>query len=161
MSWQDGDPLGMRLRIAPGAPLSGNPNGYPWIDVTGDVAWDHPINLQTGAADEASETNSQLSWTFRDNAGRYDVDNAESDLYGSWDMGCPVELAVNLGDGSGWIVVCVQYVGQIGDDYTVAPQRVRRDIVAPARSHVTCGRCKPSGTTGWRMAPTVARRSAT
>jgi len=133
MSWQDGDPLGMRLRIAPGAPLTGAPSGYPWIDVTGDVAWDQPINLQTGSADEASETNSQLSWTFRDNAGRYDTDNAESDLYGLWDMGCPVELAVNLGDGSGWQIVAIQYVGEIGDDYTVAPYKVRRDIVAAGR----------------------------
>jgi hypothetical protein len=133
MSWQDGDPLGMRLRIAPGATLTGAPSGYPWIDVTGDVAWDMPIHLTTGAADEANETNSQLTWTFRDGNGRYDVENAESDLYGSWDVGCAVELAVNLGDGSGWTVVAIQYVGEIGDDYVYAPNMTRRDIVAAGR----------------------------
>lgn len=133
MSWQTGDELGMRLRLAPGATLSANPSTYPWIDVTGDVAWDEPITLTTGAADEAGDTNSQLAWTFRDNRGRYDVENAESDLYGTWDMGCPVELAINLGDGSGWIVKAIQYVGEIGDDYQTAPHRVRRDIVAAGR----------------------------
>lgn len=130
MSWQDGDALGMRLRIAPGATLSGNPASYPWRDVTSDVAWHEPINLTTGAADEAGETNSQLAWTFRDNNARYDVENAMSDLYGLWDVGTPVELAINLGDGSGWIVKAIEYVAEIGDDYTTAPYRVQRDIVA-------------------------------
>lgn len=130
MSWQTGDSLGSRLRIAPGATLSGDPSTYPWIDVSGDVAWDMPISLETGAEDEAGETNSEFKWTFRDNVGRYDVENAESDLYGLWDMGCPVEYAINLGDGSGWVIKAIQYVGEIGDDYNTAPYRVRRDIVA-------------------------------
>lgn len=130
MSWEDGDPLGMRLRIAPGATLSSDPSTYPWQDVSSDVAWDQPITLATGSADEQSDTNSQLGWTFRDNRGRYDVENAESDLYGTWDVGTPVELAVNLGDGYGWQIVAIIYVAEVGDDYTTAPHRTRRDIVA-------------------------------
>lgn len=130
MSYQDGDLLNMRFRIAPGATLTADPSTYPWVDVSYDIAWDMPITLTTGAADEASDTNSQLSWTFRDNTGRYDVENATSDLYGLWDIGCPVELAVNLGDGSGWFVKAVVYVASVGDDYTTAPNRTRRDIVA-------------------------------
>jgi hypothetical protein len=130
MAWTDGDPLGERLRIAPGAALGGDPSTYPWIDVTGDIAQDQTITLETGAADEASETNSQFSWTFRDNFARYDVDNAESDLYGLWDLGCPVEWAINLGDGSGWIVLAIMYVAEIDDAYEDAPNMIRRPIVA-------------------------------
>lgn len=131
MSYLDGDQLDQRLRIAPSSTLTADPSTYPWRDVTGDVAFDHVIEMTAGAADEASETNSDFKWTFRDNNARYDVDNPSSDLYGLWDVGCPVEFAINIGDGSGWLVQFIGYVGAIGDDYTAGtPQKVRRDIVA-------------------------------
>lgn len=131
MSYQTGDPLGMRLRIAPGANLSNDPSTYTWQEITYDLVMDVAITYDEGAPDEAGETNSQFTCSLRDNRGRYDPDNAESDLWPYFDLQCGVEWAVNLGDGSGWNILFSGYMASVIEDFSSGtPHKVRRAITA-------------------------------
>jgi len=131
MSYQTGDPLGMRLRIAPASVLSNDPSTYVWQEITYDLVMDVDVTFDDGSADEATETNSQFTCSLRDNRGRYDPDNAESDLWPNFALQCPIEWAVNTGDGSGWNVLFVGYIASIMEDYSSGtPHKVRRAITA-------------------------------
>lgn len=155
MSYQTGDPLGMRLRIAPGATLSNDPSTYTWQEITYDLVMDVDVTAEDGAPDEAGDTNSQFTCTLRDNRGRYDPDNAESDLWPNFDENCPIEWAVNPGDGSGWNVEFLGYVASIQEDYSSGtPHKVRRAIVA-AGSFRRLGQSKAAFSSMTRYVRTV------
>lgn len=109
--------LGYRIELAPRADLRADPATYPWIDVTEDLFQSDPVKSRVGAEDEASETNSELTFTLRDNYGRYVTDNPESDLYPYFDVDCPVRWSTNTWDGTGWHVEHVAYVGEVTDDW--------------------------------------------
>lgn len=110
-------PLGMRLRIAPGADLTTDPDTYPWLDVTEDLELSkaYPITLKDGGEDEEQETSTELDLTIRNNSGRYTTDNPESDLWPSFDQNTPVEFAVD--PGTGLTVQAVQYLSSAVDSW--------------------------------------------
>jgi hypothetical protein len=110
-------PLGRRIEIAPRADLRADPATYPWIEVTDDLYQTDPVVSKIGAEDEASETNSELTFTLRDMFGRYVSDNPESDLYPYFDVDCPVRFSTNTWDGTGWHVEHVAYVGSLEDEW--------------------------------------------
>lgn len=110
-------PLGMRLRIAPGADLTTDPDTYPWLDITDDLQLSkaYPITLTDGGSDEEQETSTELSLAIRNNSGRYTTDNPESDLWPNFDQNTPVEFAID--PGTGVTVQAVQYLSSAVDSW--------------------------------------------
>lgn len=113
VTYADGDPLGLRLRIAPGADLTADPSTYSWTEITSDLQLREAIAMTRGTADEQGQTNSSADLVLRNPDGRYTPDNPESDLWPNFDLNCPIDLAVNLGDGGGWRTRAVQYLSDI------------------------------------------------
>jgi hypothetical protein len=110
-------PLGYRLEIAPGADLTADPDTYTWQDITRDLHLVDPIDRTFGADDEASETNSGLTFTLKNPHGRYTQGNPASDLWPYLDVNLPVRFSINLGDGFGWRQRCVSYLASIEDEW--------------------------------------------
>lgn len=136
------DPLGVRIRIDPGADLTALPSTYTWPeDITQDVSFSRsrPITLRAGAADEQQESDTEATLTLRNFAdrssitqidGRYTLDNPESDLFGlGIDIGCPVEISIDPGidDDPTWYPVGVQY---IAEEIPSWPGRIATDNMA-------------------------------
>jgi hypothetical protein len=111
-------PLNWRIRIAPNADSTANPSTYTWIDVTSDVDATFEIECEVGADDDAGEENTQLTWVMRNNGGQYTTDNPESTLFPYFDIGCPVEWAIDCGDGAGYIVQCIVFLAEAEDELT-------------------------------------------
>lgn len=111
-------PLNWRIRIAPNADQSQNPSTWTWIDVTTDVDATYEIVCNVGADDDASDENTSLTWTMRDTDGEYTTDNPESTLYPYFDIGCPVEYAIDCGDGAGYVVQCIVLLSEAEDELT-------------------------------------------
>lgn len=112
-------PLGVRIRAAIGiySPTS-DPSTWPWTDITLDVDHLVPIDDDIGSPDDDSEPNTTLSFALKNDlsriattvAGRYTCDNPESDLYPYFDVGCPVEYALDVGDGGGYRIQVIAFV---------------------------------------------------
>lgn len=127
-------PLGIRLRVAPNADLSAAPSAYTWTDVTSDLDLSYEITCEVGADDDASEENTSLSWTFRNNSGRWTTDNPESDMFPYFDVGCAVEYALDCGDGAGYVVQAVTFLSSAEDELTAnTPYRCVTHCVAGGR----------------------------
>lgn len=121
----------MRLRIAPSADPTVDPISYVWTDITGDLALSFPIGLKFGGEDEESESSTEFTFSLRNNEGRYTTDNPESDLYPYFDVGTPIEWAVNIADGSGWHVLCVVYLAATVDEWpAMTPYRCVTSVTA-------------------------------
>jgi hypothetical protein len=114
--------LGIRMRIAPYADLTAAPSTYTWIDVTTYVDTTFDITDKIGSTDEASETNTELSFTFRNNDARFTTDNPEGPWYLGWDVGCPIEYAKDNGDGGGFRDVIVTYLGSCTVSWTAGTE---------------------------------------
>lgn len=106
-------PLGVRVRVASVWTPATAPTTWTWVDVTSNVRHLDPIDDFTGASDDASDTNTELSLVFKNDDARMTPGNAESDLYPFWDQGCPIEYALNVGDGAGYRVQCVVFADTI------------------------------------------------
>lgn len=117
VSYSSGDPLGLRLRCAPGADLTADPSTYAWTDITTDLAMSGGVTMARGAGDEQQQGNSSLDLVLKNLVGRYTSDNPESDLWPNFTEDCPIDFAENLGDGAGWRTRCVQYIGALVDEW--------------------------------------------
>lgn len=152
------DPLGLRCRVAPDADLSAHPSTYAWQDITKDLALRHPITHDRGSEDEQAESNSESSFVLRNQTGRYTTDNPASDLWPKFGLNTPVEFATNTGDGSGWNVEWVQYLGDAVDRWPAATPQM-------CETHVTCNglmrRLGQDDTTPESAHTRIVKRSAT
>jgi hypothetical protein len=127
-------PLNWRIRIAPGADPTANPSTYTWTDVTTDVDATYEVVCDVGADDDASEENSSLTWVMRNTSGKYTTDNPESTLYPLFDIGCPVEYAIDCGDGVGYVVQCIVFLSDAEDELTAnTPYRCITHCIATGR----------------------------
>lgn len=108
-------PLRRRIRIAPGADLTADPDTYAWMDISADVAWELDVSEKCGAADEQNDTNSELSFAIDNISGRYTSDDPRSELWPYFDLGCPVEYAVDV--GRGYVIVTRQQIADLEDDW--------------------------------------------
>lgn len=111
-------PLGIRVRIALGADLTAAASTYTWTDITTYVDWTYEVRDKIGTNDDASESNTELSLTLRNNDGRFTTDNPESPYYPHFDVGCPIELSVDNNDGGGYRDPVIAYVASAEDDWT-------------------------------------------
>ncbi len=112
--------LGVRIRAAIGiVDMSTDPSTWPWLDITRDI--DHLIEIvdDIGGPDDVSEPSTTLSFALKQDGsvyngivGRYTTDNPESDLWPYFDVGCPIEYALDVGDGGGYDVQCVTFVSR-------------------------------------------------
>jgi hypothetical protein len=112
-------PLGVRIRAAIGifSPTS-DPSTWPWTDITLDVDHLVPIEDGIGSPDDDSEPSTTLSFSLKNDlsriattvAGRYTCDNPESDLYPFFDVGCPIEYALDVGDGGGYDIQVIAFL---------------------------------------------------
>jgi hypothetical protein len=102
--------LNIRVRIAPGADLTAAPSTYTWTDITTYLHYAYDITAECGVTDDGSESNSKIEFVLRNNDRRWTIDNPESPNWPGWDIGCPVELALDVGDGAGYVVDGVGYV---------------------------------------------------
>lgn len=113
-------PLGVRMRVAIGIiDMSTDPATWPWQDITRDV--DHLVEIvdEIGAPDDVSESSTTLSFALKQDGsvyngivGRYTTDNPESDLWPYFDVGCPVEYSLDVGDGGGWDVQVITFIAR-------------------------------------------------
>lgn len=110
-------PLGMRLRIAPGADLSAHPSTYDWKDVTRDLALSYDLAHGKGSQDEQGESNSSSQFVLKNPNGRFTSDNAMSDLYPFFTLNCPISFDVDLGDGSGWHTRFIHYGSEFAEEW--------------------------------------------
>lgn len=114
-------PLGVRIRIAPGFnDYTSNPSTYTWVDITSDVFHMAEISDEIGANDDVSEENTIGSVVLKNESGRYTTDNPESDLFPFFDVGCPIEYAIDA--GAGYVVQTITYLGSAVDDWTSGTQ---------------------------------------
>lgn len=105
--------LGVRFRIAPATTaFNAQPSTYTWIDITSDVTHYLPITDTIGASDDVSEENTEQQLSIKNDSGRYTTGNPESDLFPGWDVGCPIEYAIDAGDGVGYVVQTITYLGE-------------------------------------------------
>lgn len=104
-------PLGVRIRVAIGPiDYSADPSTYPWVDFTSRVLHTEEIKDVIGASDDVSDTNSSLEFTFKNDDGEVTTDNPESSLYPYFDIGTPIEYALDVGDGGGWRIQTITYL---------------------------------------------------
>jgi hypothetical protein len=111
------EPLGLRMEVALDADLTADPDTYTWTDVTSDLALTEPITVKRGSEDEQAQTSSALSFTLRDNDGRYAVGNPLSDLHGRWRQNTPVRYSVNAFGGGGWKVRALAYLSSVTHEW--------------------------------------------
>jgi hypothetical protein len=102
--------LNIRIRIAPGADLTAAPTTYTWTDITTYLHLAYDITAECGVTDDGSESNSKIEFVLRNNDARWTIDNPESPNWPGWDVGCPIELALDIGDGAGYTVEGVGYL---------------------------------------------------
>lgn len=118
-------PLGVRIRAAAGIyDPSTDPSTWPWVDITRDVDHLADISESIGSPDDDSEPSTTFDFVVKQDAsvingivGRYTADNPESDLYPYFDTGCPIEFAIDVGDGGGWDVQSVTFVQGLENDF--------------------------------------------
>jgi hypothetical protein len=119
-------PLGVRIRTAIGIfDPSTDPSTWPWTDLTLDVDHLVPIEDSIGAPDDVSEPSTTLSFALKNDisriaptvTGRYTTDNPESDLWPFFDVGTPIEYALDVGDGGGWDVQCITFIQTAENDW--------------------------------------------
>lgn len=128
------DPLGVRVRIAPGADLTAHPDTYPWQDATADWVPSRRLRHKRGSADEqaqgSSENNLVLRNSFSRVAGvegmvaRYSPDNPMSDLWPDFDLNCPMEIALDIGDGNGFQALSRAYLSDSPDEWPGQSERL-------------------------------------
>lgn len=124
-------PLAMRFRYALGADLTAAPSTYAWTDFTTDVDTTFDITDKIGSTDDASESNSSLVFTVRNPTGKYTIDNPESPLWPFWRIGTPIEYAIDSGDGAGFRVQVITYLGAADVQWTAnTPFRCIAEITA-------------------------------
>jgi hypothetical protein len=111
-------PLGIRVRIALGADLTAPASTYTWTDVTTYVDWSYTVHDKIGTTDDASESNTDLGLTFRNTDARFTTDNPESPYWPYFDVGCPLEIAVDNGDGGGYRDPVIGYLASAEDEWT-------------------------------------------
>jgi hypothetical protein len=125
------DPLAVRFRYALNADLTALPSSWTWTDFTTDVDFTYDIDGKIGQPDDASEPNSELSFSIRNNDGKYTIDHPESTLWPYWREGVPIEYAWDLGDGAGWRVQQIAYLGASEIEWTAnTPWRCVNRITA-------------------------------
>jgi hypothetical protein len=119
-------PLGVRMRAAIGIyDPSTDPSTWPWQDITLDVDHLVPISDEIGSTDDDSEPSTTLSFALKNDlsriattvVGRYTTDNPESDLYPFFDVGCPIEYALDVGDGGGYDIQCIAFLETSENDW--------------------------------------------
>jgi hypothetical protein len=111
-------PLGVRMRAAAGVfDPSTDPSTWPWVDITRDVDHLIPIDDEIGSPDDTSEPSTTLAFALKNDAsvingivGRYTTDNPESDLFPFFDVGCPIEYSLDIGDGGGWDIQVIAFL---------------------------------------------------
>lgn len=133
-------PLGVRIRAAIGIYAPGSdPSTWPWMDITLDVDHLVPIEDGIGAPDDDSEPSTTLGFALKNDlsriattvTGRYTTDNPESDLYPFFDVGCPIEYALDVGDGSGYRAQVITFLQASTNDW---PNNTQYSSVA----RITC-----------------------
>jgi hypothetical protein len=109
-------PLNIRIRIAPYAvDRTADPATYTWTDITSKVHHLYPITDTIGANDDASEGNTDFGCTLKNDDGAFTTDNPESPYYPYFDLGCPIEYA--LDSGGGFVVQCYTFLGTAENDW--------------------------------------------
>ncbi len=96
-----GDDAVIAVEVAFGADVLGDPEAWPWFDVTTDVRSDPAITTQLGRGDEASLSQpAQLSFVLDNTAGTYNL-GGEGVHWPYVRQGTPVRLTIDPDDGDG------------------------------------------------------------
>lgn len=103
MSYQTGDSLQVRIRIAFGARISDDPSTWTWTDVT---RWWHTpddvtIDWGRSAGADKAET-AKLALTLKNTDGRFTAYDPRSPYWPNVVKWTPISYDIDLGDGAGW-----------------------------------------------------------
>lgn len=154
-------PLQRRLRIAPGTTDFGaDPSTYPWIDISTYVDDTFEISDTIGTTDDATETNTEFSCTLRNNDSRFTSDNPESPYWPFFVVGCPIEYALDNGDGGGWRIQCITYLGASVVSWTAGTQYRCIATITAGGQFRRLGLDPPIASALRRTIPTSAKRKA-
>lgn len=103
MSYETGDSLLVRVRIAFGAAIADDPGTWTWTDVT---AWWHApadVTISWGRSDGAEQAEtSKLALTLKNSDGRFTAWYPESPYWPHVVTWTPIQFDIDLGDGAGW-----------------------------------------------------------
>lgn len=104
-----GDDAVLAVEIAFGADVLGDPDAWPWTDVTEDVRTDPPIATTLGRGDEASTSQpATLSLVLDNSAGAYDL-GGEGPHWPYVRQGTPVRVTIDPDDAGGARVVLLAF----------------------------------------------------
>lgn len=99
------DPLGLRVRIAPGYSITEDPAGYSWVDISTRVRTPRgrpTVSIAHGATQGVRETLPSGAELLGENAdGFFGVRNPAGTYYGTFGKDTPLDIAVN--PGTGWV----------------------------------------------------------
>jgi len=88
------------VEIAPGADLTADPAGWPWVDVSAYLRQTSPVEIRRGRADETSTADAAtLRLTLDNRDGRFTRLNPSGPWYGALGRGTPIRVFVDAGDG--------------------------------------------------------------
>ncbi len=104
-----GDDAVIAVEVAFGADVLGDPEAWPWFDVTEDVRADPAITTQLGRGDEASTSQpAQLSFVLDNQAGTYNL-GGEGPHWPYVRQGTPVRLTIDPDDAGGSRIVLLAF----------------------------------------------------
>ncbi|WP_431892652.1 hypothetical protein [Micromonospora haikouensis] len=103
MSYETGDSLLVRVRLAFGAAIAADPGTWTWTDVT---AWWHApeeVTIGWGRSSGAEQPErSTLSLALKNTDGRFTACDPRSPYWPHVQKWTPIAFDINLGDGAGW-----------------------------------------------------------
>jgi hypothetical protein len=104
-------PLGVRIRavLTTFDPIAA-PSTWAWTDITSKIHHMRPIEDTIGASDDVSDTNTELAFVIKNDDGIATTDNPASTWWPYFDVGCPIEYAIDVGDGGGFDIQVIAYV---------------------------------------------------
>lgn len=146
--------LGVRMRaVLTTFDETADPSTWTWTDITSHVHHMTGIVDDTGGPDDTSDSNTALAFTIINDDGAATTDNPSSIWYPYWDVGTPVDYAIDVGDGGGWDIQVIAFL----DTVTLTwPSGTKYRCLA----HVTCvGRLTRENDTQKPGAASAVRRS--
>lgn len=154
-------PLQVRIRIAPFVvDRSADPSTYPWIDITTYYDATFEITDSSGQTDDASESSTEFACTLRNTDARFTPDNPESPYWPGFVTGCPIEFAMDNGDGGGMRVQSVTYLGSVTIRWTAGTDKRCLAEIAGGGLFRALGLPAPIRSALRRTIPSSARRKA-
>lgn len=138
-------PLEERFRTPVlGTDISTHPSTWSWLDMTTSVQYARTRTAVIGGADGESETNTSLDFTLKNPDGEWSHDNPAAPLWPSWDVGWPVEYAINP-DGAGWKIVAIGFVSGLIPEFPGGTNVMPLMKVTCGGAFVRLGQSPPAG----------------